>query len=44
MSRLARPQRANRTKTTYVLSDSENEEDPTEEEATDDSEFSKDED
>lgn len=41
MIRVARPQRANRTKTTYVLSDSEDEE---EDEATDVSEFSEDED
>lgn len=44
MIRVARPQRANRTKTTYVLSDSEDEEDATEEEPFDVSEFSEDED
>ncbi|KAL8098365.1 DNA topoisomerase 2 isoform X2 [Apium graveolens] len=44
MIRVARPQRANRTKTTYVLSDSEEEEDVTEEEPFDISEFSEDDD
>lgn len=44
MIRVTRPQRANRTKTTYVLSDSEDEEDATEEEPFDVSEFSADED
>ncbi|WOH04380.1 hypothetical protein DCAR_0623789 [Daucus carota subsp. sativus] len=41
MTRVARPQRVNRTKTTYVLSDSDDndEEDPTEEEPTDDDDF-----
>lgn len=44
MIRVARPQRANRTKTTYVLSDSEDGEDATEGEDTDFSEFSEGED